>query len=176
MGRKKFYWRFKRVISNISLAKTWTCLKKGNLKRETESLLIAAQNNAMRPNQIKARTDNTLQKSRSRPWGDRDETRRSVTECSNLAQKESKTRNNCVGKVIHWQFCKKFIFDHTNKWYMHKPASALKNEIHNLQFHFDMQTYHLISTRRPHLIITKKENLQNCALCYPGWPPNKIER
>ena len=33
----------------------WTWLRKGNLKRETEFLLIAAQNNAIRTNHIKAR-------------------------------------------------------------------------------------------------------------------------
>ena len=38
---KQLYGRFKRLINNISDQKTWTCLRKGNLKRETESLLIA---------------------------------------------------------------------------------------------------------------------------------------
>ena len=38
-------WRFKRLINNISHDKNWTWLRKGNFKRETESLLIAAQNN-----------------------------------------------------------------------------------------------------------------------------------
>ena len=33
--------------------------RKGNLKRETESLLIAAQNNAIKINYIKARIDKT---------------------------------------------------------------------------------------------------------------------
>ena len=43
MGKKKqFYGRFKRLINTISHEKTWTWLGKGNLKRETESLLIAA--------------------------------------------------------------------------------------------------------------------------------------
>ena len=46
MGRKRLYGCFKRLTSGISHEKTWTWLKKGNLKRETESLLIAAQNNA----------------------------------------------------------------------------------------------------------------------------------
>ena len=32
--------RFKRLINNISQEKTWTWLRKGNLKRETESLQI----------------------------------------------------------------------------------------------------------------------------------------
>ena len=38
--------------------KTWTGLSKQNLKRETESLLIAAQNNAIRTNYIKAKIVN----------------------------------------------------------------------------------------------------------------------
>ena len=35
---KQLYGRFKRLINNISYEKTWTCLRKGNLKRETEYL------------------------------------------------------------------------------------------------------------------------------------------
>ena len=38
---KQLYGRFKRLI-NISHQKIWTWIRKGNLKRETESLLIAA--------------------------------------------------------------------------------------------------------------------------------------
>ena len=55
---KQIYGRFKRLI-NISDEKTWIWLRKGNLKGETESLLIAAQNNAIRTNHIKARIDKT---------------------------------------------------------------------------------------------------------------------
>ena len=55
MGRKQLSGRFKRLMNNISHGKTWTWQRKGNFKRETESLLIAAQNNAMRTNQIKAK-------------------------------------------------------------------------------------------------------------------------
>ena len=56
---KQLYGRFKRLINNISHDKTWTWLRKENLKRETESLLIAAQNSATRSNHIKGRTDKT---------------------------------------------------------------------------------------------------------------------
>ena len=44
---KQLYGRFKQLISNISNVKTWTRLRKGNLKREIEYILIAAQNNAI---------------------------------------------------------------------------------------------------------------------------------
>ena len=47
---KQPHGRFKRVIYNISHDKTWTWLRKGNFKRETESLLMAAQNSAIRTN------------------------------------------------------------------------------------------------------------------------------
>ena len=40
----------------------------------------------------------------------------------------NKTRHNWVGKVIHRELCKKFKFDHMNKWYMHNPESVLENE------------------------------------------------
>ena len=44
--KKQLYDRFKRLINNISYQKPWTLLRKGNLKRETEYVLIAAQDNA----------------------------------------------------------------------------------------------------------------------------------
>ena len=42
---KQFDGRFKQTINNISYDKTWTWLRKGNFKRKTESLRIAAQKN-----------------------------------------------------------------------------------------------------------------------------------
>ena len=43
-----------------------------------------------------------------------------------------------------------------NKCYVHKPASAKENETHKLLWDFDIQTDHLMSTRRPDLIIINK--------------------
>ena len=68
---KQLYGRFKCLINNISHQKTWTWLRKGNLKGETESLLRAAQDNAIRTNHIKARIDKTQQNSKCRLCGDR---------------------------------------------------------------------------------------------------------
>ena len=119
---------------------------------------MAAQNNALRTNHIKARIDKTQQNRKCRLCGDRDETfYHTISECSKLAQKEYKTRHDWVGKVIHWEMCKKFGFDHTNKWYMHNPAPVLENNTQKLLWDFDIQTDHLISARRPDFIIIKKK-------------------
>ena len=111
--------------NNNNKARTW--LRKGNFKRETESLLIAVQNNAIRTNHIKAGIDKTQQNSKCRLWGGKDETiNHIISECSKLVQ-EYKTRHDWVDKVIHWEMRKKLKFDHTNKWYMHNPASISEN-------------------------------------------------
>ena len=106
-----------------------------------------------------------------------------MSECSKLAQKEYKTRHNWFGKVFHWELCKKFKFDHTNKWYMHNPESVLENEMHKLLWNCEIQTDHVSSDRRADLVIIKKkkkkkkrENLLNCRLCSPSWPLGKIEK
>ena len=60
--------------------------------------------------------DKTQQNSKCRLCGDRDETiNQIISESSKLAQ-EYKARHDWVGKVIHWEMCKKFKFDHTNKY------------------------------------------------------------
>ena len=62
-----------------------------------------------------------------------------ISECSKLTQKEYKTRHDLVGKMIHWEMCKKFKFDHTNKWYMHNSAPVLENNTHKLIWDLDIQ-------------------------------------
>ena len=58
-----------------------------------------------------------------------------------------------MGNVIHWEMCKKFKCDHTNKWYIHNPATVRENDTHKLQWDFEIHTDLLIPARRPDLII-----------------------
>ena len=81
-------------------------------------------------NYVKARIDKT-QRSRWRLCGDRDETVNHITnECCKIVQKENNTRHNRAQKVIQWEFCKKFAFDHRNKWNdmctTHNTSSKMK--------------------------------------------------
>ena len=109
IGKKtQLYDRFKRLMNTISHDKTRDGLRKGNLMREMKSLQIAAQENAIRTNHIKAWIDKTKLQ---------DETiNHIISVCSKLARKEYKTTHGWVYKVIYWEMCQKFKFDHTNKW------------------------------------------------------------
>ena len=128
---KQQYRYFKRQTSKISHEKTWPLLRKGNFRKEIKSLLIETQNNAINTNYMKAKIDKKQQNSRCRLYRDRDETTNHImSDYSKLAQKEYKTRHDWVGKVIHWEMCKKFKLDHTNKWDTYNLESVLENETH----------------------------------------------
>ena len=87
-----------------------------NSKEKLESFLIVAQNNAIRTNYSKAKTDNILQNCKYRSCWDRNETvNHMISKCTKLAQKEFKTRHDWVRKVIHWELCKRLKSDHTTK-------------------------------------------------------------
>ena len=59
--------------------------------------------------------------------------------------------------MIHWKLCKKFKFDYTTLWYMHKPESVVGNETLKVQWDIQLQTDHLISVSRPDLVIVNKK-------------------
>ena len=128
---------------------------------------------------IKARIDKMQQNCRCRLCDDRQETiNHIVSECCKLAQKDSKTKHDYVGNVIHRGLCKEFRFDHMNKWCKHNQESVLENETQKLHWDFEIKTDHLISARRPDLIIIIK-NVRTCRIvnfAVYGWQQSKIER
>ena len=91
------------------IKKTWTWLRYGNLKKETESLLIVTQNNVIKTKYVKAKIDKTQQNVNHFVIKT---VNKIMIECSKLEQKEFKTRHYWVGKVIHWEVCKRLKFDH----------------------------------------------------------------
>ena len=67
--------------------------------------------------------------------------------------------------------CKKLKIDHINKWYMHNPAPVLENDTHKLLCDFDIHTDHLISGRRPGLIIINNNKKRESAKLSTLPPP-----
>ena len=72
-----------------------------------------------------------------------------------------KTRYDWVRKVIHWEMCKKFKFDHI-MFSMYKTRHDWVRKVIHWEmckkFKFDQQK----------MINKKKENSQNCRLWCPG--------
>ena len=79
MGRKTNVWIY-QATKNQNLIREYLDIG----KKETEFFLIAAQNNAMIINYIKARLDKTQQNSKRRLYGNQDETINNVNNISKL--------------------------------------------------------------------------------------------
>ena len=80
-----------------------------------------------------------------------------------------------MGKVIYWELCKKFKFDHLVE--MVYAESVLEYDTRKIIWDFKIQTDHLIPARRPDLVIVnKKENLSSSGLCCPGGPQSENQR
>ena len=54
IGRRKLYFRQTKEVRS---EQSWVWLQNGDLKRETESLIVAAQNQSVRTNLVKAKID-----------------------------------------------------------------------------------------------------------------------
>ena len=117
---------------------TKTCLRKGNLKIETE--LFQRHEN----NRIIASADYVV-------------TEMKINKYSKLVQKPCKSRHEWVGKVIQWELYKTLKFDPSDEWYMLKPKSVQENETHKILRDFKIHMDHSISARRPDLILINKK-------------------
>ena len=105
-------------------------MRKGRLKKGTEGLITAAQDQALRTNSIKHRIDKQDIAATCRMCGQQEETIRHVlAECTMLPQKYYKIwRHDKVAQVIHWRLCERFGFERNEKWYDHKPERVLESE------------------------------------------------
>ena len=81
---------------------TWSWLKNGELKKETEGFLIAAQDQALGNNAIKVKIDKVTEDSEYRLCQERVETiDRLISSCSKIAQTDYKERHNKVASMLH---------------------------------------------------------------------------
>ena len=78
LKQKKLHRRFFNQIEEVAGEEKWLWLTDGSIKRETESLILAAQEQAIRTNAIKAKIDKTQAESMCRLCGKVDETVRHI--------------------------------------------------------------------------------------------------
>ena len=145
-------------IENISSKESWTWLVKGQLKKETEGLIMAAQTQSLRTNAIKAKIDKSQDNEKCRLCKSKEETvNHIVSGCQNLAQKEYKRRHDTVAKALHWDLLRQKGFPHEPQWYKHDPEAVVENDKFKILWDFTIQTDHIISARRPDIVVIDKQ-------------------
>ena len=91
--------QYLRQTKEVRNDQCWVWLQNGDLKRETESLIVAAQNQSIRTNLVKGKIDKSQGDSLCRVCRKVDQSiDHTVSGCSKLAQKEYKRRHDNLGK------------------------------------------------------------------------------
>ena len=94
----------------------WAGLQNRDLKRETESFIVACQNQSIRTNLVKKRIDKSQGDSLCRMCRKVDESiNHIVSGCTKLLQKECKRRHDNLGKIVHWKLARKCNFEAGDK-------------------------------------------------------------
>ena len=156
---KRMYGQFIRETpEKVDKDKTWNWLVRSDLKVETEALLCAAQEQAIRTNYVKHHIDKSTDDPLCRMCGKRGESvQHIISECEKLAQKEYKRRHDNVAKKIHWELCKKNGLEHKEKWYEHNTEGVAENEGVKVLWDMNIQCDNVIEARRPDIVIIDKK-------------------
>ena len=137
--------------------KSWDWLRSGWLKKETEGLLLAAQDQALPTKCHKVMIMKEQGSKTCRMCGARDETVMHIlSECEKLAQGEYKKRHDRVASIIHWELCGYHGFQRSKNWFEHHAQPVLENSDVKILWDFNMHTDRIIEARRPDIVVVNK--------------------
>jgi len=121
--------QFLRQTQQIADSKSWPWITAGGLKKETEGLLMAAQDQALPTNAIKVKIDKEEGETMCRMCKNREETvKHIISECSKLAQLEYKRIHDKVAGAVHWSLCETYHIKHSELWYQHAAELVIETE------------------------------------------------
>ena len=149
--------QFQRDTKTLKTEESWDWLSKGDLKRETESLLIAAQDQALNTNSLRKNIYHQVESDRCRLCGEAVENvTHIVSGCKMLAQKDYKRRHDKVCSHLHWCLSRKYGLDVDSKWYHHKPDKVIENDVVKILWDYNIQTDRIIKHPRPDMTVVDK--------------------
>ena len=113
---KVLHGQYLRQTKEVRSDQCWACLQNGDLKRETESLIVAGQNQSITTSLVKAKIGKSQGDSLCRMYRKVDDSIDSIVSgCSKHAEKEYKRRHDNLGKIVHWKLARKCNFEAGDK-------------------------------------------------------------
>ena len=128
LKQKKLHGQFFNQIEDVAGEEKWLWRREGSIKRETGSLVMAAQEQAIRTNAIKTKIEKTQAESKCRLCDKVDETVRHI-----VCQCPSWHKGSVKGGMTGWaeryigKYVEKLVFDVNEKWYKHEPERVVEN-------------------------------------------------
>ena len=155
---KALHGEFVRQTADVAGEDSWTWLRNGFLKKETEGLILAAQEQALRKNSIKHSIDKTSETPLCRLCGNSTETvRHIISGCKRLAQREYKKSHDKVALRVHREMCRKYGIECTDKWYDHQPLAVVENRDVRITWDMTVFTDKKLNHNRPDITLVRKD-------------------
>jgi Reverse transcriptase (RNA-dependent DNA polymerase) len=134
-------------------------LRSERLKKETEGLIVAAQDQVLSTNVIKAKIYNQRGSPMCRLCGVKEETVDHLVSCyEKIAQTDYKGRHDRVATLIHWSLCKQYGFPRSDNWWSHQAEKVLENDDFKVLWDFSIRTDKVIEAHRPDIVIVDKRS------------------
>lgn len=158
------YGQFQRHVDEGHIHKelTWGWLKSAQLKPETESFLLAAQDQCLPTKYYKTKITQEISDTTCRMCGQSNEhIMHILAGCSVLAPNEYLHRHNEVGKYIHWKICQHYdIPNLPDQYYLHVPEPVTTNDNVTIMWDIQIHTDRTIKANKPDIVIKDKTTSQ----------------
>ena len=159
---KKKHGVFLKKVEGIADQASWDWIRGGSLRKETEGLIFAAQEQALSTRAIRAITYKEEISPLCRVCEKELETPMHIAAgCTALAGKQYKTRHDNVSRRVHWQLCRKYGIECPEKWYQHNPQNVSENQDRSVTIWWEVviKTDRKVGNNHPDIVvILKKEN------------------
>ena len=158
---KPLHGKYHQQISKVAdLSKTYQWLEKADLKDNTEALILAAQEQALKTRAIEAKIYKTRQDPKCRLCNEQDETiQHIISGCKQLAGTAYTERHNQVANMIYREICEFYNLETPKNWW-EIPNKATENSKAKLLWDFYIQTDKQVLANQPDIVIIDKDKKQ----------------
>ena len=158
---KAMHGRLPEYLENptIDMEQSFQWMKHTGLKGETEGLIIAAQDQALKTRYYAKHIMKQGDTDKCRMCHQQPETVEHIMAgCTKLAADQYLERHNKVAAELHLGICKHYGIDVEAKyWYQHKPERVVENDMVTILWDSPVQTDRHIPCNKPDIVIKEKQ-------------------
>jgi len=173
-GKRK-HGQFPRNLDEklVDIEQSYRWLKSGDIKGETESTIVAAQDQAISTNYFKNKILKKEIESKWRLCKQYEETiDHIISGCPSLAKNKYLMRHDKVFTHLHYSVCKALSIETTDKWYTYMPKPVYEKGNITVLWNQAVHTDREVTAYRPDIIIKNKKE-KTCTLIDVAIPANR---